>query len=332
MSVLTRPAVLLATASMAVSLFVAPSAAWAAEPATNLTAAEMAVALKAVADASAAAGAGGWRADTEVAVSEGMDTVRMTETAQVDPARGLLSDVVEVDGRGTSSTYAVAGKGFYFSVTDGYFKPALQMMGRSSVTFAFTADKKLQLEDLALTPAEILGEFAVAGTKTVNDDGSADFRVVTEDDMAVTMHASAASVLTDVDLTATDEEGTSSAAVDYSYGAQEITLPDASVTIDSGTLLKGVAYVDMSAVVKSAATAGAAATRKAAKGGTVKVASLRKVVRREAAAANRSTGVTMVKVKDTTGGVRVYATNPWTKKTVSYTVKGSGRKVVLKKG
>lgn len=331
MSVLTRPAVLLATASMAVSLIVAPSAAWAAEPTTNLTAAEMTVALKAVADASTAAGAGGWRADTLVALAAGAETMKMTETTRVDPARGLLADVVQVEGRDTSTTYAVEGKGFYFSVTDAYFKPALQMMGRSSVTFAFAADDKLRLEDSAPAPAALLGDFSLAGTKTVHDDGSADFRVVTEDDTTVTMHASAASVLTDVDLTATDEEGTSSAAVDYSYGAQEISLPAASTTIDNGTLMKGVAYLDMPALVKSAATAGAAATRKAAKGGTVKVASLRKLVRRDATAANRSAGVTIVKVKDITGGVRVYATNPWTKKSVAYTVKASGRKVVLKK-
>lgn len=330
MSVLTRPAVLLATASMAVGLLAAPSAAWAADTTTDLTVAEMKVALKAVAEASTKAGAGGWRADMDITMATGSETLKVTETSRVDPARGLLSDVFEIAGRGSSTTYAVEGKGFYQSL-DAQFKPALQMMGRTSVGYVFTADRDVDLDDAAPVPATILGYYSLAGTKTLHDDGSADFRVVTEDQTTVTMHASAASVLTDVEVTSTDAEFASTAAVDYSYGAQQITLPTAAATIDNATLTKGMAYLDMPAIVKSAATKGAAATRKAAKGRTVKVASLRKLVRADAAAANRSTGVTVVKVKDITGGVRVYATNPWTKKSVAYTVKASGRKVTLKK-
>ena len=76
---------------------------------------------------------------------------------------------------------------------------------------------------------------------------------------------------------------------------------------------------------------GAADTRRAANGGTVKVTNLRKQVRHDESKFNNAAQVNMVKAKDLTGGARVYATNPWTRQTVSYTVRASGRKVVVRK-
>ncbi|MDI6100826.1 hypothetical protein QLQ12_19630 [Actinoplanes sp. NEAU-A12] len=329
MSVLTRPAVLLATASMAVGLIAAPGAAWAADAGTPLSAAEMKIALKAVADASLSAGAGGWRADMDMTVSMDSSSLHIAKETRVDPARGLYFDVLEFAGRDTV-TYAAEGKGVYQSLDDPTADAALTMMGRPSVTFVFTADTRVRLDEMAPSPASLLDAYSLAGTKTVHEDGSAEFRVVSDDE-TVTMHTSAAAVLTEVDVTATADEATTEGTVDYTYGAQDISLPAASATIDEATLMTGVAYLDMPAMVKSAATQGAAATRKAAKGRTVKVATLRKLVRRDVTAANQKSPVPIVKAKDITGGVRVYATNPWTKKSVAYTVKASGKKVTLKK-
>ena len=56
------------------------------------------------------------------------------------------------------------------------------------------------------------------------------------------------------------------------------------------------------------------------------VSSVRKHVRRQATTFNASVKVKMVKVADVRGGVLVSATNPWTGKTVDYTVKASDRK------
>jgi hypothetical protein len=53
-------------------------------------------------------------------------------------------------------------------------------------------------------------------------------------------------------------------------------------------------------------------------------------VRGEVSAFNTKAQLRMIKVTDVRRGVRVYATNPWTHKTVSYTVKASGKKVVVR--
>ena len=37
----------------------------------------------------------------------------------------------------------------------------------------------------------------------------------------------------------------------------------------------------------------------------------------------------MIKTKSVGGGVRLYATNPWTHRTVTYTLKPSGRKITI---
>lgn len=335
MSVRTRPAVLLAAASVAAGLLVAPSPAFAADTTTPLTAAGMKAALKPVAEASALAGAGGWRAVTDFSMTvPSAETITMVDTTVVDPAHGLFSDVVDAGKYGTVETYAAAGKGVYRTVEDVRHESALRMMGKASIKYVFTADKALDLADFtddnAPTPEGMADYYGRAGTKTLHDDGTADFAVVDDEGYTVTMHTDAGMVLTGVDAVSADDSGTSEASLDYHYGAQTVTLPAGAVTIDSVTLARAVKYLDMAAVVRNAATRGAADARKAAKGGTVKLASLRKLARAGAASANKAAGLTMVQVKDITGGVRVSAVNPWTKKTVAYTVKASGKKVIVK--
>jgi hypothetical protein len=61
----------------------------------------------------------------------------------------------------------------------------------------------------------------------------------------------------------------------------------------------------------------------------VSVSSVRKAVRSEATGIDKLLKVTMVRVTDIAGGARVSATNPWTHRTVTYTVKASGRKVIV---
>jgi len=210
------------------------------------------------------------------------------------------------------------------------------MMGRPSVQYRFTAQKSLNLTAYAnenLPTATSLASESDAGTKTTHDDGSIDY-VFTgeeeeeEEELSFTLRLNPAGVLSSVAMNAA---GLFKMTLTYAYGAQRVTLPSAAVTVDAATLAKAEAYLTLPARVKKAADKGAAHTRSAAKRKTVKVASLRKIVRKDVAAVNKAAGVTMVKVKNVTGGVRVYATNPWTQKTVAYTVKAAKKKVIVKK-
>ncbi|MFC4070973.1 hypothetical protein [Actinoplanes subglobosus] len=333
MSVLSRPAILLASATVAASLLVAPSAAFAADTTTDLTTAGMKAAVAAVEVATETAAAQGWTSDLDLSVDLGGTTASGWQTTTTDTEHGLLSAAFAVDGQGESKVFLAEGSGTYASAgDDSRTRAALKMMGRSSVGFVFTADAELTLEHDGPTPLQLVASSISAGTKTVHDDGSTDL-VFTDSTMGtVTLHADASSVLRSATTALKEEDMSLSTSVDYGYGPQTVTLPAAGETIDSATMTKGIAYLDMAGLVRNAAVSGAADTRRAFKGAKVKVATLRKLVRNDAAETNYlNGGIEVVKVKNVTSGVRVWATNPWTKKTVAYTVKASGKKVLVKK-
>jgi hypothetical protein len=183
------------------------------------------------------------------------------------------------------------------------------------------------VEDTALGAlVDVLAAQDHSGTKTVYDDGSTDYTVKT-DGASVTLHVAAAGTLTSMKTDGTELK----VALAYAYGAQKITLPAASVTVDRATLNKAKVYVAMAADVKTAATNGAAHTRTAAKSKTVKVASLRQIVRKDVTTVNQGVCLTMIKAINVEDGVKVYATNPWTHQSVAYTVKASGKEVFVTK-
>lgn len=325
MSRLFRSSLLLTAASMAVGLLVNPAAAYAADTTTNLTQPEMTVALQQVAATSTVAAKGGWRASMTI----GGGFLSGTGSFVVDPVGGRAFSQSLINGE-KEIEYAVQHKGTYSYLNLAASRSAVKMMGRPSVRFSFSAQKSLVLatyvkENLA-TPGELPSDKIGAGTKTVHDDGTADY-VFDDDGTAVTLRLDAAGVLTKAQASELGIKVT----VTYAYGAQRVTLPTAAVTVDAATLDKAEAYLTMPASVKQAAVKGAGHTRTAAKGKTVKVAALRKIVRKDVAAVNKAVHVAMIKVKNVTGGVRVYATNPWTHKTVAYTVKAAKKKVVVKK-
>ncbi|BAL89033.1 hypothetical protein AMIS_38130 [Actinoplanes missouriensis 431] len=349
MPVLTRPAVLLAAASVAAGLIVAPSAAHAspqspvaatasgaADTTTTLSAAEMAAAMKQVAAASTTAGAGGWRADQKYAVDAPgtIGSFSGTSTTVVDPIKGLFTDTFTTAGYGSVTTFAAAGRGVYESVGDPEQVAALKMMKRTAVKYAFTADPKLTLAahvaENAQSPQSVAAEFTDAATRVAHADGTADYTAVDQEGAFVTLNVDATGALTGAHAELEGEDGASEVTLAYAYGPQAVTLPAASATIGSAALATGVAYLSMDAVVRTVANSGATAARKAAKGKKVKVTALRTVIRKNVTAHNRSAAVA-VKVSNVTGGVKVQATNPWTRKTTAYTVKASGTKVVVKK-
>jgi hypothetical protein len=338
MSVLTRPAALLATAAVTVGLIAAPGAAYAADTTTSLSAAEMAAALDEVAAASAAAAGDGWKAALTFSFSPTGSAGN--ETVVYDKVRGLYSDSFTLQGYPAVQVFVADGRGSYAQAGSTRERAALKMMGRSAVKYVFTADKSLDLAEFVAEsspdPVTLAGtDYQVGGSRTTHDDGSAEYTIVEDMDEGsaeLTFRVSAAGVLTGLRATTADSQGDSAeTALTYTYGPQTVTLPASSATIPANSLAGAMAYLDMATLVQRAAVTGAADARKAAKGGKVKVTSLRKVVSRDVAAVNRTVKVSMVKVKNVTGGVRVYATNPWTEKTVAYTVKASGKKVVVKK-
>lgn len=328
MSRLFRSSLLLTAASMVVGLLVSPTAAHAADTTTKLSKAEMAAALKAMASTTTAAAKGGWRA--KMAVTGG--SFAGSGSFVVDPVGGVALSQSNFAGE-KEIEYAVQRKGTYTYLNESASRSAVKMMGRPSVWYRFTAQKSLNLAAYAnenLPTATNLAGESEAGTKTAHDDGSIDYTFADEEEenFSYTLRLNSAGVLSSVAMNAS---GFFKMTLTYAYGAQRVTLPSAAVTVDAATLAKAEAYLKMPANVKKAADKGAAHTRTAAKRKTVKVASLRKIVRKDVAAVNKAAGVAMVKVKNVTGGVRVYATNPWTHKTVAYTVKAAKKKVVVKK-
>ncbi|MFI7596652.1 hypothetical protein [Actinoplanes sp. NPDC049681] len=320
----SRSVLLLAAVSLAGGLSIAPGAAYAADTTTQLSAAQMAAALKPVATASTAAAEGGWRAD--VAITG--DSVPGTASYVVDPSHGIAYEQMRIAGSQRAG-YAIAGKGFYRTLPDRTSRAAVKMMGRPTVKYVFTPDSTLtlakHLKDDAPTPAAVLSDdIDHAGTKTVHDDGSVDY-VQAVDGQTVTLHVSPAGTLSG----ARAEADSFAMTLTYTYAPQTITPPAANSVIGEAQLKRGVWYVQMPAVVKQISYAGAAEARSAARGSTVKVASLRKAVRRVGSMFNTKAQLKMINVKDVRRGVRVSATNPWTHETVSYVITASGKKAAV---
>ncbi|MEV8509287.1 hypothetical protein AB0368_31245 [Actinoplanes sp. NPDC051475] len=315
----------MAAVSLAGGLSIAPGAAYAADTTTRLSAAQMVAALKPVATASTAAAAAGWRADVTITGT----SMSGSASYRVDPSRGIAYDQFRLAGS-QEAGYAVAGKGLYRTLPDRASRAAVKMMGRPTVKYVFTPDGSLTLakylKDDAPTPAVVLSDDVDhAGTKTVHDDGSADY-VQVVDGQTTTLQVGPAGTLSG----ARAQADSFAIALTYTYAPQTITPPAANSVIGAPQLTRGLWYLQMPAAVKQVSYAGAAEARLAARGSTVKVASLRKAVRRVGSMFNTKAQLKMIKVKDVRGGVRVYATNPWTHKTVSYAVTASGKKVVVR--
>ncbi|GAA0808927.1 hypothetical protein [Spirilliplanes yamanashiensis] len=324
---LVRTLAALATAAcLTAGVLVAPGAAYAADVVTSLTAGEMENALAGVGTTTGAASADGWRSD--MSITRG--SMAMSAHYAVDAATRLGLSRLEFDGDLFTRVFA-GGRGTYDYITDSRTRAVVTMMKRPGVRYMFGADTSVDVSDgddfFGPSPLTVLTEDAAhAGTRTVHDDGSADF-AFTADGSAVQLAVDAAGVLTRVDVT--DPEV--AAVLTFGYGPQVIALPTAAQTISVDSLARGAHYYAMAGIISATAREGAARARRAAKGGNVDVESLRKAVKREVSGSNRDAGFALVKIKNVRGGVKVGATNPWTGRTVAYTVKASGRKVVVKR-
>ncbi|GAB1644242.1 hypothetical protein [Krasilnikovia sp. MM14-A1259] len=312
---------LAAAATLAAGLLAMPGPAYAADITTALDATAMAAALKTVADTSKAASHDGWK---------------LTDTFSEGPMSASSSLVVDVTHQiesvsGTGfALYVVGGRGVYQSLDGSAERAAVKMMHRPQVRYKFTSEPSITLDNTALSiegnSGAALADSRHAGTKTVHDDGSSDYAYAADGGMKVTVRVSAAGVLTGSRTTGAGFTDIST----YTYGAQHVTLPAVSVTITSKALAKGVAYVHMKATVGEVASRGAADTRQRAHGHRINVAALRRTVREDVADFNHGIGAKMIKVTVVDRGVRLRATNPWTHKSVSFTVKAYGKKIAVK--
>ncbi|GAB1691178.1 hypothetical protein [Krasilnikovia sp. M28-CT-15] len=320
----SRSSLLTAAVSLAAGLLTLPAPAYAADTTTSLDATAMAAALRTVADASTAAARDGWKITD--AFTGG--SVSASSTVVVDVSHKIAHSRYQFGGD-SIAMYVVGGKGMYRSLSEPDERAAVKMMGRPQVRYQFTAVPSVTLGDFLgaglTTPATALTDVAHAGTRTVHGDGSAHYAYRDGDGMTITLHVSAAGTLTG---SRGAGPGFSETAT-YGYGVQHVTLPAASVTISATTLARGVAYVNMTDTVGEVAAQGAADTRRAAHGHRIKVAVLRRMVRQEASDFNRMIGTKMVRVTTMDRGARVYAKNPWTHKTTSFTVKASGKKIAV---
>jgi hypothetical protein len=324
---LSPPALLVAAVSMIAGVAAGPAAAYAADTTAAVSAAKMSAELKAAAPASTRAAAGGWRATMTLTGS----TLAGSISYIVDPVGGVAFQQVRV-GKDVTTEYAAGGKGRYGNLIDPLSRSAVKMMGRPSVRYVFTPDKSLKLaayvKENAPSPATVLTEDTKhAGTRTVHDDGSVDYRFHDQQTEVITVHIGPTGVLTGAHVVG---EGLN-AVLAYTYGAQHVTLPAASETISPAALARGIAYLDMPGAVKTVAHQSADDARQTAHGHTVKVAALRKTVRRDVSSFNKAARTKMITSKSVSGGARVYATNPWTHQTVSYTVKTTGKKITVRK-
>ncbi|GGN98077.1 hypothetical protein GCM10010112_90840 [Actinoplanes lobatus] len=359
----SRSALLATTASLAIGLLAAPGAAYATDTTTSLSREQMVDELGTVAKASTLAAEKGWKANivlTDLTIdadltgwkanvadvgrkaavastgevgAPGSGAAAVTDTGEmsmsmfyvVDPVRGRTLERYRY-GTTTAGAYSAQGRGRYQSLSDPTTRSVLKMMRRPQVRYVFTPNPSQDFDEAVPAPATVLTEDIQAGTKTVHGDGSADYTFRPEDDTNVTLRVNSAGTLT----RAQAGQENSAISLTYAYGPQHVTLPSRSATISWAELTKGMAYLDMRTYVASAANQGATETLRAAAGRTVKVASVREHVRQEAAVWNSYASTRMIKAKDIRGGIRVHATNPWTHKTVSYTVKASGKKITVR--
>ncbi|GAA4597921.1 hypothetical protein BJY16_002526 [Actinoplanes octamycinicus] len=319
---------LLATATVTAGLLAVPGAAFAADTTTQLTAAQMTAALKAVAGVTGTTAAKGWAGSFTLTGEQGSGT----GTFVTDPVGGRAYTRVDVPFQHETS-YAVATKGVYASLATAEEKAAVTMMRKPSVKFVFTPQATLNITSWAkynsADPATVLiDDPEHAGTKVEHADSSVTYRYGDGDEGDFTFEVSPAAVLTSAKI---DYANALTATYTWRYGSQSVTLPTAAQTVSSATMAKGLAYLNLGADVRKLARKSAADVRVAANKHTVRVSVLRKVVKRDVAKFNKAAQVKVVTVANITGGVRISARNPWTGVKVAYTIKASGKKVVVTK-
>ncbi|MEV0902037.1 hypothetical protein [Actinoplanes sp. NPDC049802] len=307
--------------SLGVCLAGLPGAASAADAGSSLTAAEMATAIRAAAAASASAMAeAGWKA-TVVWKNE-------TGSFVYDDKRGQAS-MLRTGSKENVEWYGVDGKGEYAPIEPDDV-PALRMMGRPGVTHVyrpaspgeFTSVVSINFPDPAFL-IELEADTAAAGTRTVRGDGGADYAYTNTEGAEAAIHVDADGTVHAAELTAGDDVSRYA----FAYGPQKVALPAAAVTITSAALRTGRIYLHMADEVEDAAKSSRWEALNAAKGKPVRVAALRKIVTKNVNLFNENNGG-MLKTTSVTGGAGIHATNPWTRKTVTWTVTASGKNVV----
>jgi hypothetical protein len=352
MRALTRPAVLLAGLATVAASVLMPSAAFAAG--NTVTTDELKSALSSVVTATAAAETEGFAGVTvwtdEDAVGTGSSHTR---TSLVSARTGRAADYTR-DSKGVllDGYVQVTGYGVYTYLPPVEAEPVVKYMGRSGASWLVHKEATTDANPADGRPsvhvAQVLDEIispdddaTVYHDATVTTDGET--RVI---EMPFTISEggeplTGSVTIKDVNGVMTQSQFDLSdmrlADTTYVYGDQQVDLPAAKAVVGRAAFNDAYALQQNAGRVKKLADATAkslAKTVKSKKSTKVKVTALRRAAFNRAAAANADTwnsDVALYSVKNVTGGVRITERNPYTKKTVSYTLKLTGKKVTVRK-
>ncbi|MEV6343036.1 hypothetical protein [Actinoplanes sp. NPDC051851] len=329
---LSRPAMALATASITAGVLFAPAAAYADDITTQLSATEMHDALTAVSVATGKAQTDGY-AGTYTGTDYGQ---KMAGAFEIDRAHGT-GHLVST-GAYPHDVYGAAKRGIWIPIEyfPGKAASAATTAGYPNAAFVLVPQTTLTVDgwaaEYAMIPSAIVVEESRhAGTKVAHEDGSAAYTFTLDEEgekLTLTFDTDATGVLTGAQGSSGENN---SQDLDFHYGAQTVTLPGAGTTIGQDVLIKALAYQDMSANVRSVAQWAASDVRSGAKGKAVKLAELRKTVRADVAGFNTSVMYKVITATNVSGGVKIHAKNPYNGVAVAYTIKASGKKVLVKK-
>lgn len=348
-----RSSALIASAALALGAAAVPASAFADDTAspTSITTADLVSALTADKASTAAAGKIGWIA-TGTFAEGGSAPAAVKAIYAVQ--RGAMSiggttdiGVIEAQHSGTYMTLSTIGYGHGHG-RGPRIKAALKAIKKPAATWFFLPDASLDLHNpdgnsgiAQIAPDNMLQQLidpkqtTLTGTptETVAIDGSTTY-AFSEKDLTSDGESGTGTVTVDAHgvLTAFTVVGASgTGSLTYSYGPQQVALPSAASTVTFQQLNEGTFLATLPHSVKSEATQVARLATRAAHKHAVKVSAIRGNARMEASLTNSMTGAKVESITPIPGGVRITGTNRYNHTHVSYTVKASGTKAVVRK-
>lgn len=331
----------------------APSATAPSATTTQLTPQQLTADLTKAAAATKAAGKDGWSESVHTAAPDGSASMAWTLVYAVRQGRAYTAISGELTGKmiavqhagiyaGTSSVASILGSA-------AHVKRLLAAVGRPNATWIYTPDPTVDLTDgefgmADASPAQLLSALIAptyetvtgAPAKTVAAGGMSTTYAFTvaaakpkdPDSVAgtITVTLNAGGVMTAFTATSSDEAESGS----FAYGKQNILLPTGAQVVSISRLLDGEALLRM----KSDARKIAAQTRTQVTKTKHKKSRTVRLIRTKAATlvanANSADGLHVFSRRNIAGGVRVTATNPYTHDKLIFTVKGAGKKAIVR--
>lgn len=348
MSRLRRPSALLLSSALVLGAMTAPTAAFGdATSKTTITVDDVLTALVEARTATKAAATDGW--------DDHVDDVQLggaTSTAELaydaTDGRGSLSG--QDDGE-TFQMIMVDHGGSYESIASyrgrgsaERYRRALTMIGHPDATWVHepaAPDVANQDFGAAFGPSYILEvltnseESKISGTPTVSTaaDGSSTYSLTVMltdlgDHGSMTLTVGTDGVLT-ADSSDFDGEQSSSR---YTYGPQAVPLPDPSDAVSAHDLDRALTLLDMRSDARMIAGEVRIYAIKNRHPHLSNAQTIRRYAKSDARMMNGMYGGTVFAEHDIARGARITATNPFTHAKVVFTVRATGKRVVVRRG